>query len=231
MLKQLLFATLFAVMAALPTSAQTTSAFKFEPDTVAINPPPTDDEPIAYTKIKNLTNEDITIRWQREVLCIGSQNQTQVCDLNACYGSNVSSKQFTLAANTEGEISLHLINDSLVSSFAVVRLDMWDVNALEPADTIPMYFFFNACVSSTDEPLPSAQVRVFPNPTTDFFALEQAVEVAKVRIFDLNGREVATYDHREGQTYNISQLPVGRYTVTLHDVRDRVFQAQQLQKL
>jgi hypothetical protein len=208
--------------------AQSTQ-FGFLEDTIAIQASALEVEPIVYSKIINKTNANIEIRWRRTTLCIGSQNTTQVCDLNVCHATQVSTQKFTLPANDTGEISVHLLNPNTVVPRMVVRLDYWDVNTPSP-DTVRTYYIVNTCVSSTNEPLPAAIAKVSPNPVKNTLGLGNDTDVANIQLFDLNGRLIRTFTHQTGQRHPVGDLQEGTYAVVLQDRFGRIFQAIQIQK-
>jgi hypothetical protein len=218
------FALLSLFFSIQSVSAQTTPPFKFELDSVSITAQASESEPIVYNHIINNTNAPINIRWRRNILCLGDENLTQICDLNVCHSAQVSTQKFTLAATDTGEISVHLLNPSLVSSYMVVRLDFWDVDIPSP-DTTRTYWLVNACVSNTSEPLPVAQVSLFPNPMSDVFALKYDDHVASIDFYDLQGRLVWRRKHQAGQSYPMNEVPNGLYSAVLLDRYGRVFQA------
>jgi Secretion system C-terminal sorting domain len=204
--------------------AQTTPSFEFEFDTASITAPPSEFEPIVYNHIINNTNASINIRWRRTILCLGDENSTQICDLNVCHSIQVSTQKFTLGALDTGEISVHLINPNFVNSYMVVRLDFWDIDIPSP-DTTRTYWLVNACTSNTDEPLPAAQVSLYPNPVADIFTLKYDDHVANIDLYDLQGRLVWRTRHQPGQSYPVSEVPAGMYSAVLQDQYGRVFQA------
>ena len=84
--------------------------------------------------------------------------------------------------------------------------------------------------SSTSNPLPAADVKLFPNPVADQFTLSNDQDVAAVRVFSLDGRQVAAYNASADHQYNLAAQPAGTYIVSLIAADGRTFQAIQLNK-
>lgn len=60
------------------------------------------------------------------------------------------------------------------------------------------------------------QLAVYPNPATDFIMLKNSVGVREVKIFNLIGRQVKSFDSiAKGNTYPVADLPNGMYLVQL----------------
>ena len=179
--------------------------------------------------ITNTTNATQTIRWTRTEVNITNGCETQICDVNQCYLSFVSTRTFDLEANSTGNIIMHFLNaDTIMGAAGVIRLKMTNENV--PADSVTVTFLFTSPLSGTDNPLPKADVKVFPNPTADYFLLENAEAVHRIRLFSLDSREVVRYTATPGERYSVADQPTGAYIVVLEDKEGRVFQAAELVK-
>lgn len=179
--------------------------------------------------ITNTTNASQTIRWTRTVVNITNGCETQICDINLCYLPVVSTRTFNLDANSTGNIIMHFLNyDTIMGAAGVIRLKMTNENV--PADSVTVTHLFTSPLSSTDNPLPKADVKVFPNPTADYFLLENAEAVHRIRLFSLDSREVTRYTATPGERYSVANQPAGAYILVLEDKDGRVFQAAELVK-
>lgn len=182
-----------------------------------------------HFSITNLTNNTQTIRWTRTVVNITPGCATQVCDINLCYTQSVSTRTFDLQPNASGNIVMHFLNpDSIVGAAGVIRLKMTNENI--PADSVTVTFLFTSSLSGTDNPLPAANVKVYPNPTSDYFLLENADAVQRIRLFSLDSREVANYTANPSERYSLAGQAAGTYIMVLEDQEGRVFQAAELIK-
>lgn len=183
----------------------------------------------AHFNITNTTNSPQTYRWTRTVVNITSGCETQVCDINLCYTPPVSTRTFDLEANATGPMTMYFLNyDSIAGASGVLHLKMTNVNV--PTDSAVVTFLFTSPLSSTDNPLPKADVKVFPNPATDYFLLENAEAVHRIRLFSLDSREVARFTATPGERYSVADQPTGAYILVLEDQQGRVFQAAELVK-
>ncbi len=155
--------------------------------------------------------------------------ETQICDINLCYIPSVSTRTFVLEPNATGNIIMHFLNyDSIEGAAGVIRLKM--TNEAVPADSATVTFLFTSALSSTDNPLPMANVKVFPNPATDYFMLENADAVQRIRLYSLDSREIARFTATPGARYSVAEQAAGAYIIVLEDQEGRVFQAAELVK-
>jgi Secretion system C-terminal sorting domain len=213
-------------------SAQVAPSFKVTPDTSAItsNPDPNEIESIADSYITNLSASDVTIRWRRNFLSGGQGTQVKVCDINACYGVNVITKEFVLAGNTEGLLSVHLVHNAATNLSGFVRLDLWDINQLPTPDTLRSYYLFNDATTFTTNFSRESNIEVYPNPAQDWVTLSNAAQIATVRIFNVDGREVETVNVAQQAAFSVGHLPVGNYVLMLADKNGKISDVKELSK-
>jgi len=87
--------------------------------------------------------------------------------------------------------------------------------------------------NTTYKPIASAakQLMVYPNPATNFIMLKNSTGVKEVRIFNLIGRQVASFtDVAKGQSYPVADLPNGMYLVQLIDVSNDIMSTHRMNK-
>lgn len=179
--------------------------------------------------ISNPTNATQSIKWERTVINITNGCQSQVCDLNLCYIPSVSTKTFDIATGASGNIIMHFLNpDELPDPSALVHLKLSNLN--NPADSVVISYLFTPETSGTGDKLPAASVKLFPNPATDYFRLENAADVQNIRLFGLDGREAARFSPLPGSSYSLAGLTSGAYILVLEDKNGRAFQAIDLVK-
>ena len=222
-----LFSTLVILLSALSiTSAQSFSLGNTEVWTIANQNQP---DVEAHTTIQNLMNTPQTFRWERIVVNMTPGCASRVCDINVCYIASVSSKLFTLGANSGGPLIMHFDNpDSIAGASAIIRLKVTNANLT--TDTASVVFLYTSDLSGTKDKLPVANVKLFPNPTSDYFQLENAEAVSRIRVFALDGRNVAEFAATPGQQYSLANLSTGTYLLALEDKAGQAFQALELVK-
>ena len=224
-MKNLLF-TLMLVFGAFGTAfAQAT--FDLVPDTVIAIVPIDSHDVEAHNIFHNLTNAARTITWERTVISIDPDTlQTQICDLNACYLPHVSSKTFVSNPGAMDPVIVHFLNNSGGAASAVVQLKFTDM--ADPDNPQYAYYIFNAVVGTHD--LPAANVKLYPNPTVEYFSLENADDVARIRVYTIDGRQVALFNPANNGLYSLADQPTGLYIVALESKEGQFFQAIQVKK-
>jgi len=224
-MKNLIFTLFTAFLTVGIASAQNTFTISPNPASV-IGYPDTFDTP-DHSFIKNISNATQNYRWTRKAIVLPSGFRSAVCDCEQCYIEQVSSMNFTMAPGQQCPLDVHFYNYLQSTGSGIIHVTV--TNLAVASDTLTGVYLYNSS-SSTDDPLPVAEVHLFPNPTTDGFTLERAEEVAGVRVYALDGRQVAYFEPSDDQRYSLNNQPVGTYIVALVAKNGRVFQALELKK-
>lgn len=230
-MKNLLFTLFFALGLFQIANAQFQSAYELHPnpsDTITTSD--LYDSP-AHAEIKNVSNATISIKWERNIINLTPDVETAVCDPVTCWSTVVNTKTFQLEPDSVGQMTVHYYNNAYSpppgqAGSGIVHLKL--TNLGNPADTLTAVYSYSTLSGTRD--LPASNVKLFPNPTTDFFTLEKAEEVASMRIFALNGRIMARFEVSPNNFYSIGHLPVGNYVLSFEDKNGQLFQAVEIHK-
>jgi len=225
-----LFTSTFIALVAALTYAHAQASFTLTPQNVTVVVADSTHDAEGINTIKNLQNVSKIIKWTRTVICINpSTAQTQICDLVTCYFPTISTRTFTLGPQVSGPIITHFLKDAGATGSAIVALHF--ENTANAADSLTSLYVFNTCGdSATHEQLPAATVQMYPNPVSDFITLQNAEEVAKIRLYTTDGREVAAFNANVDGQYPIAHLAAGTYYMGLFDKQARLFQAIKMDK-
>jgi hypothetical protein len=195
------------------------------PSSVIASPNDTDVE--NHNDLNNKGPFAKTMRWTRtEVFLSDPSLETQICDNIACYLPSVSTRTFPLAGNETISIIVHMLNPNSLPAQAIVHLKFSNENV--PTDTLTAVYLFDATVSAND-PVGNASIKVFPNPTTDYFQLQGADEVTEVRMYSLDGRLVMQRNATPDQRYRLNNFTPAAFVVALVNAQGKIIQATELQ--
>lgn len=189
---------------------------------------PDADDLKAENTITNLSPIVKNIRWERTVITLTPDCETQVCDLEYCYSPAVSTKTFELGPNEIGPLSVHLLLPDLISATAVVRLKFYDIN--NPADSLISVYTISTVVTGTEEEAAAANINLFPNPTAESFTLKNADLVSAIRIFTLDGRQITRTEAEPSQVYSLATQPAGTYIVVMENKQGNFVKAIEVRK-
>ncbi|MCB0523934.1 MAG: T9SS type A sorting domain-containing protein [Lewinellaceae bacterium] len=200
------------------------SVISIQPQPASINND-TKEDISADAVIHNLTNNIIHMKWERQVIEITPGCETAVCDPNTCYARFVDTKPFDMDPNAEGELLVHFYrNGSPCAGIVhVVVTNLDDAN-----DVTTGVYMYNQS-SGTDD-LTIANVKLFPNPVTEYFSLENAENVGSIRVYSLDSKEIIRFEPDGSNVYSVQNIPAGNYVIALSDKKGLLFQALEFSK-
>jgi len=223
------FTTLCFTIFAFFGLASAQSTFSVADTEVWVIAPASVEDAEGHTTIQNLTNATQTIRWERTNVDTTPGCQSQVCDLNLCYLPTVSTKTFNIAPNATGNLIMHFLNPNAIEGASgVIHLKLRNVEF--PSDSVNIVFLFTSDLSDAKDLSSAVRVSVFPNPATDYFQLDNAEGVHRIRVLSLDSREVARYTATPGASYPMAGLSAGSYMLALEDKNGQIFQSLNLVK-
>ena len=223
-MKNFFLAFLFILGTATVIDAQ--SVFALQPIPASDHAPDDQGDVPVEATIRNLSDNTIHLQWERRVIELTSTCETAVCDPNTCYGRGLNSMTFDMDPHLTAPMLVHFYNNGAPCA-GIIHLKITNLD--NPADSLIGIYMFNQ--SSGVKNLPIANIKLFPNPATDFFSLENTENVAAIRVFSLDGRQVARFDASTGNNiYSLQNQPTGNYILVMEDKNGDAFQAVELHK-
>ncbi|MBI1226918.1 MAG: T9SS type A sorting domain-containing protein [Bacteroidetes bacterium] len=201
-------------------------------------------EVIAHAIIVNTSNQSIRVRWVLDVPtadCI-SDWKYLVCDTNACYSigvisninpgaSNLPNKSVDLAPGDTSRIDVH-VRPVFVAGCCSPTVHFTEISDQNnPIDLGSATY--DVCISplsSTKEVSVINSLKAFPNPSAGEFSITDNPLVKKIVVFNLLGRQVASFQHTNGKVYNINNAPEGLYLVSMQDANGDVLKTVRMTK-
>ncbi len=192
----------------------------------------------AHATITNTSTSDKTFRW---ILTVDSQEDPwafAVCDINTCYNTDVTTETFTLIAGQSSIMDVHLYpsGDQTTLEGAVPGTGTATVKITEmqdPDNTVTGEYNFEIvgeAVPTSLTELELSQLKLFPNPTSDYFEVQGPEGVANVTIYNLFGTTIDNFSFQSGEKYSISNFAKGLYLVALEDEDGQLLKTMRLQK-
>jgi hypothetical protein len=230
MMKQLLLLLTFSLAANLLPAQDVVLSLSPNPseanDIINMNDP--NFELVAYATLTNVSSSPVSVRWTRIMPTLPMGWEVLVCDNVSCYPPFVSSNVMpefdlnelvVLAPGGTTNLDVHVLPHQFAGSTTV------NIQFTIGTDTTVVHtgtYNFNASLtSSANNGFGKQDIRVFPNPTIDYFQLSTGSQVSRVAVYNTLGRQVRLFDAVEGKRYSLAGLPDGMYMVSLLDSRYR----------
>lgn len=182
---------------------------------------------IGYS-VKNVSDENVSWYFKVEKEDNFPDDwRIQICDSEQCYNFNVLTGLFENVLEpgqaTDFKNTYIKVLSNGVSGEGSLVLSLYSDKNLENE------LFTSQSYSFTEETSYDDLV-IYPNPTTDYFRLQNDNDVSQVSIQNIVGKEVAKYAHRSGNEYNVSDLRNGMYLVRMSDDKGKVIKTLRLSK-
>jgi hypothetical protein len=179
-----------------------------------------------HTPMTNNSTESLDLRWVRTIESMPDEWDNYFCTIPGnCGLPSTDSLNFTLEPGEVGDFQIHFAPNDIAGSALVV------VNLINNAtDEVLATITINVETSpvSTNE-LEEAQVRVFPNPATNFFQIQNGQKVDQITIYNILGKQVKFFENAENQFF-IGDLAKGLYMIQMVDLDSKSTKTLTLKK-
>lgn len=170
--------------------------------------------------------------WRRTIIAMTNGWQSLVCDSKGCWASTVNDapEQIELAPNATSNIDAY-IRPNHISGAATIEIKVYEVG--NETNAITGRYLFSTTTSTKDAGKSGIGVKVFPNPVTDYFSIQDDNEVVeRIVVYNMIGRAVKNYSTNvnNNNKYNLNDLPEGLYIVRLLNSRGATVKTVRLNK-
>ena len=154
-----------------------------------------------------------------------------VCDLNNCYFNNID-KSSPNAPNMLNKgthkFEFHFKPEGIPGN-AMVGLKLYtDKNFTN--EILSTNISINSSGSSSLKEVLNSYIKIYPNPTSDFFQLVNNTSVKKVIVYNMFGKEIKSFFHYNNAQHDISELKSGMYIIKMVDDKNKVIRTLKLNK-
>ena len=194
-----------------------------------------------------ITNEfadEVQLKWTVVKIDGPDEWEIQVCDNNACYAYGIHTninpavgiEEPTVITGSGGTSIL----DPKVKPNGVAGCGTYEINLsyVSNPDSILHTGTYNIkintdpnCVALVNtEEFTKANVKIFPNPTTNFFQITDNEFVSDIEIFNIVGKRMTQTTFVNGKSFDISEFPDGLYLVRMIDEDGVILKTTRLTK-
>lgn len=186
-----------------------------------------------HVQVTNTSDTTVYLLWNRHETEKPEMWWTWICDLQACYNWNTNSAPANrvneLRPQESMEFQVHA-KPFGIAGFAQIDVDLFDHADPENILGTVTATFEASTSTSTEDFFKTDAIRVYPNPTTNFFRIYQADQVDLVEVYSMVGKRVLSYNANTNGQYDVSNLSEGMYLVRLLDRERNVIKTVRLSK-
>jgi len=214
------------------TTFRLTAQFSSNPSPVLVSVQPTSAEVVTDVIFNKSGDSTYTIFWKLEKNASTFETGWEifVCDLNLCYTAAIEScppnkpNIFSVNSNL---FQFHFKPNGIAGN-SIVGVKLYaDKNFTQ--EVYSTNINISSSTSSTKD-LNNVNIRVFPNPATEYFQITNGSAIKKVVLYNMFGKEVKTFFHYSNAQHEISELKTGMYIVKMIDEKNKVIKSLKLNK-
>jgi len=173
--------------------------------------------------VTNIGTSKATVLWERTINSIPQGWITYVCTGTNCYPPSAKSDCFDLAPGASSDILVHF-QSGAINGLSDVDIKITDKN--NPSNTVTANYKFRLTSVSTSESFANS-IKVFPNPTTEYFSVSNRQNISKVSLTSLTGRTIHVYNNSLDRC-DVSDLPGGIYILQFFDNKNKLVKSSRL---
>ena len=186
------------------------------------------DDKAGHATMTNNDGTEKTFIWDLVELCNPTDFPVQFCTKDGCAVDGTVQGTVILAGGESSVMDLHIIAGTSTSPVEATVTITEDGNA---DNTVTVHYILNACITSTEEIAAAQSITLFPNPTADQFTLTENTVVESVRVYNILGGMVKSYEANINGTYDVADLNTGIYLVQLLGDENEVLRTMKMNKL
>jgi Secretion system C-terminal sorting domain len=168
----------------------------------------------AKATIKNTSTTTKKFTWKRSILSLTSGWATNVCDSKGCWvpSVDVAPEVIELAPNATSNMDVYIRPEKKAGA-ATVEVKVFEVG--NETNTVTGRWLFSTTTKTREANANNTNIRIYPNPTIDYFQITEDDGIDKVVIYNIIGRQMRTYKVTDNGKYNVNDLPEGLYIIRL----------------
>ncbi len=191
-----------------------------------------------YARVKNTSRQKKNLRWAIEVVSAPKGWKFAVCDQNDCYHSFNSTNvnlsggypyaPVVLLPDDTSRLWLNVFPAGKTGT-AEVRINLFDMDKPTAALNSASYRVTIAETPALTE-TEKSKLRIFPTPVTDVMLLTNNTFVKQLRVSNILGKQLRTFDTHPQGRYDIGELPDGMYLVSMLDADNKIVKTVRVTK-
>lgn len=155
-----------------------------------------------------------------------------VCDINQCYLDGVESCPCSISCVLAGgesyDFKIYLIANGAIAAADINFNISTDCEGNTVILDVPMLMESTGLTSSIDIDSDLSELRVYPNPSTQYFQITNDADVNKIVVSNIIGKKVIEASHKKGESHDVSYLDKGIYLVRMIDKNSNILDVKRI---
>lgn len=173
-------------------------------------------------KVTNISPNTLFIKWRQNLWDQPFEWQTEISDKDNYYFTNVNGyteNEYVMPLELKPRESFYLSVHVYPNGRAGTATYTFDiVDAKHPDKVIETITYYANIKQPKEEAISDIKkVKIYPNPASSYFEITPNILVYKVKLYNIFGQFITTFNVTDGTKYDISTLPDGQYFLKLLD--------------
>lgn len=186
----------------------------------------------AHVDITNNTGAVVDMLWERFIVSAPPGWQVQICDKQLCYLPHVTKCPENYPNNLQPGETMEMRVDILpggIEGKGTIKVNLFDIK--DTTNILGMVeAHFELGTTAVGEPGKEPEVKIYPNPATEYFQILNPAQVSSVQIYNIVGSRLHAQPVSGSEKISIGHLPDGMYLVRLFGTDNRVLKTIRLSK-
>jgi len=180
-------------------------------------------------EVRNTSNQDMNLLWTRHEIAKPAIWETKVGDLSP--NTDIAPEDKAIHIFPGATVTLQISVKSYgQAGYAQVELDLYDAENQDIILGVIKATFEATNANSKSAAKRKEAIRIYPNPTTDYFRIYQSDGVSRIEVYNIVGKRIMAYPASMDGEYDVTNLLDGMYLVRLLAADKSVIKTVRLSK-
>jgi len=172
------------------------------------------DDIMVEVEVTNTSILDINLLWARHEIAKPESWKTSVGDFTWNTDIAPEDRAIQLSPGASFVIQMHA-NTLGEAGFAQLELDLYDADNQDYILGVVKATFEATNYKARPNAVGTEAIRIYPNPTNDYFRIYQSNIVDRIEIYNIVGKRIVAFPASQEGQYDVTDLQDGMYLVRL----------------
>lgn len=187
------------------------------------------DDIMVEVEVTNTSNQHVNLLWTRHEVSKPEMWKTHIGDFTS--NTDIAPEDRAIHLTPGQSYTIQMYSKTFgQAGFAQVELDLYDAEKQENILGVIKATFETINRSAKSDESSTNAIRIYPNPTTDYFRIYQSKAVSRIEIYNIVGKRIIAYSASQDGQYDVTNLQDGMYLVRLSAADKSVIKTVRLSK-
>jgi hypothetical protein len=188
-----------------------------------------DNDIMVEVEVTNTSNQVVNLIWTRHEVALPTMWKTRVGDFSST--TDITPEDDVVHMNPGESYTIEIHAETFgQEGYAQVELDLYDAENQDRVLGVVKATFESTTSAAKSDAASTEAIRIYPNPTMDYFRIYQSEGVANIEIYNIVGKRIVSFPASTDGQYDVINLQEGIYLVRLLNAQNGVIKTVRLSK-